>query len=269
MKCLLIGFGNIGKIHSKYLEKKNIAWDWTDKNLGSSVQNINYNDYTHIFILTPEKTHYEVYKKIKRSGYQGFLFVEKPAVVNSRDFDIFEDKNVFVGLVERYNPAIQTLQKFCNPSKIINIDFSRCCVADHSSSASLLEDLGIHDLDLFLQITKLDKLNLLNVESYKNGKTCILTIEDPVLARFIWSKDTYFKERKITVRQDDCTFEVDLQEQTVVKHYYHQGKIVSESLFVEKSSPIANEQDSFFLNENQNGLMQSHKLLVKVNEANL
>lgn len=264
MKCLLIGFGNIGKIHSKYLEKMNIPWDWVDKELGSNVSSIDYGNYTHIFILTPEKSHYEIYNEVRSSGYEGFLFVEKPAVVKYSDFDIFKDTKLFVGLVERYNPSIQTLRKSCDPSKIINIDFNRCCVADHSSDASLVEDLGIHDLDLFLYITKLSNLNSVRVEPHMEGKTCTATVTGPTLARFIWSKDTYFKERRIVVRQSDCTFEVDLQEQTVMKHYFHEGKIVSESLYVEKSSPIANEQKAFFCGDTQQDIEQSHDLLLRL-----
>ena len=79
----------------------------------------------------------------------------------------------------------------------------------------------------------------------------------------IWSKDTFFKERKITIRQTDCTYEADLQEQSVVKHSEIKGHHVSQSLFVEKSSSIENEQRAFFSGFKTN-CKNSHQLLLKL-----
>jgi len=272
MKTLLIGYGNIAKIHAKYLEAGGKQWDWYDPHVDGGIDYPdNLDCYDSIFILTPERTHYDIHQQLRNSGYEQRIFVEKPAALRWEDFGIFKDSNIFVGLVERYNPAVQTLLKHCDSEKIINVDFSRCCVAEHSSEASLVEDLGIHDLDLFLQITKLAGLEhqkyraaVSDVKAQLVGNTCVATITGPVIGRFIWSKDTYFKERRIVVRQNDCTFEVDLQEQTVVKHYYHEGKIVSESLYVEKSSPIANEQNAFFCGDAQEDIEQSHDLLLRL-----
>ena len=51
------------------------------------------------------------------------------------------------------------------------------------------------------------------------------------------------------MRQSDCTYIVDLQDQICVKNYSIHGKIVCESLFVEKSSPIENEHNNLFLEQ--------------------
>ena len=263
MKCLLIGYGNIGRIHSKYLNQDSIKWDWTDVALEGGVKNPNYSDYTHIFIVTPEHTHYEVYTNIKESGYKGRVFVEKPAVIQSSHFDIFDD-DVFVGMVERYNPAVVTLKNACNPEKILNMDFSRCCVAEHSSKVSILEDIGIHDIDLYLFINDINDTSDLSFHIESKSNTHIANITNGNLARFIWSKDTYYKERKITIRQTDCTLEADLQDQVVKKHYFHEGKLVSESLFVEKGSPIYNEHVEFFNDAKQPNIKVSHELLLKM-----
>jgi predicted dehydrogenase len=264
MKCLLIGYGNIGKIHAKYLSQEGLDWEWSDPNIKGGVENPKYEDYGAIFILTPEHTHFEVYEKIKTTGYCGKVFVEKPAVIDAKHLHIFNDSSIFTGLVERYNPAIVTLNKYCEPSKILNIDFSRCCVADQSSRVSLLEDIGIHDLDLYLYLTEIDLNNIKDIVVNTKNNTCVATITNGIIGRFIWSKDTFYKERKVVVRQDNCTFEADLQEQTVIKHYYHEGKIVSESLFVEKSSPIYNEHMEFFHSLKIQKSKQSHELLFRL-----
>ena len=150
--------------------------------------------------------------------------------------------------MERFNPAINTLRQHIDLSKVINIDFSRCCVQTESSRVSVLQDIGIHDIDLFFYLTKLSHTKL-KFDIVKNNSTVLLTIDSDINARFIWSKETFFKERKIIVRQSDCTYIVDLQDQICVKNYSIHGKIVCESLFVEKSSPIENEHNNLFLEQ--------------------
>jgi predicted dehydrogenase len=250
-RCLLVGFGNIAQIHAKYLEKHNIQWDWYDPNVECGdlnrvaalneqlFKNVNY---TRVFILTPESLHYQHYKMI-RSMYNGWIFVEKPAALEGGQIaEMFKDPMLCIGLVERFNPAVQTLKRHIDREQLVNIDFSRCCVADDSSATAILEDIGIHDLDIYYFLTGCDGGDYTLSSS---GNTVILTVTKPHLCRFIWSKDTYFKERKIIVRQSDYTLVADLQEQSVIKYYYHEGKVVSESIYVEKSSPIENEQRNF------------------------
>lgn len=272
--CLLIGYGNIARIHAKYLTKQGITWDWYDPYLDIDSNNrvlaldrylIDYKGYTRIFILTPEHTHYDQYKLI-RSMYEGYIFVEKPAAT-CRDHieEMLKDQKLIVGLVERFNPAITTLVANVELENLINIDFHRCCVADDSSPTEILADIGIHDIDLFCHLTKAQHIRFDLTHSYN---TVALTIKDPRMCRFIWSKDTYFKERKIIVRQSNYTLVVDLQEQSVIKYYYHAGKVVSESLYVEKSSPIENEQRNL-LSPNPEIVhgLHSHRLLMEVLEV--
>mgnify|MGYP003654875606 CR=1 FL=1 len=273
-KCLIVGFGNIAKTHIKYLNKNGIAWDWydpyivsenTDRILHIDENTFRNNIYDRIFILSNEASHYKNYKQIRDAGYAGWIFVEKPAVLEREHFDIFDDSRVICGLVERFNPAIATLMKHIDLDKVINIDFSRCCVQTESSKVSALQDIGIHDIDLFFYLTKLTHTKL-KFYIVKNNSTVLLTIDSDISARFIWSKDTFFKERKIIVRQSDCTYIVDLQDQICVKNHSIRGKIVSESLFVEKSSPIENEHNNLFLEKPQPvDCRPSHEFLLRIN----
>lgn len=272
-KCLIVGFGNIAKTHTKYLDRNGAAWDWYDPYI--TVKNTNRilqindslfrdNVYDRVFILSSESSHYKNYKQIRDAGYTGWIFVEKPAVLEREHFDIFDDKRVICGLVERFNPAINTLVQNIDLSKVINIDFSRCCVQTESSRVSVLQDVGIHDIDLFFYLTK-SKQTSPRFNIVKNNSTVLLTIDSDIGARFIWSKDTFFKERKIIVRQSDCTYIVDLQDQICVKNYSIHGKIVSESLFVEKSSPIQNEHRNLFLEQPRHvNCKLSHEFLYKL-----
>ena len=269
-RCLVVGYGNIAKIHSKYLALRDFTtWDWYDPYVDGGLNDLNeIGLYNNIFILTPEHTHYSVYEDLRLRGYKENIFIEKPAVLNSSHFDIFDDDKVFFGLVERYNPAIETLIANFNPDNMVSVDFSRCCVSDESSGVELLEDIAIHDLDLLVYMLqgKVGEDNLIGVCNNRN--TCIATYTNGFVVRFLWSKDTFFKERKIIVRQTDCTFDVDLQDQIVTKYYYHKGKLVSESLFVEKASPIFNEHNHFFDNNKsrQMNFKKSHEVLLDLME---
>lgn len=249
MNCLIMGFGNIAKIHAKYLCKNKIPWKWYDPlNTGPTELRSDLSDihsFDRVIISSPENKHYDNYKQIRLLGYQGYILVEKPIAIKYEHLsEMTDDKKVIPGMVERFNPALTTLKDLIDISKIINIDFSRCC-ADKDSSICPMIDIGIHDIDLLFYITK--KQNIEKYSILKQNNTFIFTSSNP-LCRMIWSKDTFFKERKIIIRQSDCTYEACLQEQSVIKHWHNDGEHVSKSLFVEKSSPIENEHNNFFLN---------------------
>lgn len=273
LKCLLIGFGNIGKIHAKYLDLNNsIEWYWYDPFVVSSTYDVHriktiseLQSFDKVFILTPENTHYHIYKDI-RKRFSSDIFVEKPAIIKNTEWDMLNDTRLTVGLVERFNPAIQTLKNHINPAAIINIDFSRCCASNSCSHISILEDIGIHDIDLFFYLTGADLNNTKDRFITQKNNTILLQINNGILTRFIWSKDTFYKERKIMVRQSDCTYIADLQEQSVIRYTSTDNKkITVESLFVEKGSPIDNEQKNF-LSKNPDYITakKSHKLLLEL-----
>lgn len=276
-KVLLIGFGKIAKIHAKYLVKNNVSWDWYDPYLGDVDEELgkrrikelglNLLKYEKVMVLAPEKEHYNIIKNLRDTGYSGYIFVEKPAVLLEKELHIINDDKILVGLVERYNPAIIALINDIDREKVINIDFSRCSVSEHSSEVSVFEDLGIHDIDLYYLISGEENYDL-KYNIISKQKSTFLTIDEKVIGRFVWSKDTYFKERKVIVRQTNCTYEVDLQEQSVRKYYFHKNKIVCESLYVEKSSPIENEQINFFSkNPKRFDCFNSHFMLAKILEG--
>ena len=247
MKYLIVGFGKMGKIHAKYLTKKNMEWYWSDplnqKPEDKKVNIKNVSSFDRVLICTPENMHYQNYKEIRNLGFKGYVFIEKPAAITHQHLlEISQDKKAIIGMVERFNPAVQTLKNLIDPQKIINIDFSRCCVSSQSSDVSILEDIGIHDIDLLFYL-----LNLENIKKsciYNQNNTIIYMSFDP-MCRMIWSKNTFFKERKIIVRQTDCTYYVDLIDQIVIKHYYINNQHVSEHIYVEKGSAISNELDNF------------------------
>jgi predicted dehydrogenase len=274
IRCLLIGYGNIGKIHSKYLNlNSNVEWYWYDPFISTNTETINritsLNDINYkfdkIFIVTPENTHYSIYNEI-RSIFDKDIFIEKPAIINFNEFHILNDTKLMVGLVERFNPAVVTLKTYIEINKIINIDFSRCCVSKPANQTPVIMDIAIHDIDLFFYLTNKQLDITQPISMHQKNNTLLLQTYSDISTRFIWSKDTFFKERKIIVRQTDYTYIADLQEQSVVRYSSNnKNQTVSESLFVEKSSPIYNEQQNFLSNKpNYIVGKKSHKFLLQL-----
>jgi hypothetical protein len=261
-----MGFGNIAKIHTKYLSKNKIPWKWYDpSNTGPAELRSDLSDihsFDRVIISSPENKHYDNYKYIRSLDYQGYILVEKPIAIEYEHLlEMTDDKRVIAGMVERFNPVLTTLKYSIDVNKIINIDFSRCC-GDKNSNICTMIDIGIHDIDLLFYITQ--KQNIEQPSILKQNNTFIFTSSNP-LCRMIWSKDTFFKERKIIIRQSDCTYEADLQEQSVIKHWHNNGEHVSKSLFVEKSSSIENEHRNFFSNNpDYIDVRKSHLLLLEM-----
>ena len=139
-KVLLCGLGRMGRIHKKYLDILSIENYWydpfvdsTDNNRVSNLDSIKDLDIDRVVIATPEGTHHGVYKKIKKIIPSAMFLVEKPAILDIKNIDMLEDPNVLVGLVERFNPVVQTLRSVIDVEKIINIDFVRCSVSSISN----------------------------------------------------------------------------------------------------------------------------------------
>lgn len=276
-KVLLVGLGRIGRVHSKYLAKNNISWEYYDLSkvdsydnyFSGNLENLDQYGFSHVLICTPEGTHYDMYSKIKK-GFSGYFLIEKPVVLSEDRLQIFEDEKVYAGMVERFNPAIDTLKANLELDKVISVDFTRCSAAPLVLNANIMEDIGIHDIDLFTELF-LQKEPGFSFNFNVLSKTYYLMLfNNSLVARFIWSKETFFKERKIIVRQTDSTFMVDLQEQTVTKHYLDENnKNIVENLYVEKSSPIENQLTNFVYLKNRVYAMQSHKIMFSIlNAAN-
>lgn len=106
-------------------------------------------------IVTPTFTHFDYVNKV--SDYVKNIFVEKP-LTDTLDttqiiLDLAQQKslNIQVGFIERYNPAIITLQNILRDTQIVNIDFTRTNkMSSRITDVDVVIDLMIHDIDLAL-----------------------------------------------------------------------------------------------------------------------
>lgn len=268
-KLLIVGFGSMGKLHAKYAEMLGVDWRWRDMDPDAGPLERRCDDpkdpvsFTHIIIATPAATHGDVLRSFDCYSSPPNILVEKPGVTHVDDLDLLKGDRVSVGLVERFNPAFQTLRGRVSPGKVLSIDFIRCSARPVSRiKESSFIDVGMHDIDLLLQLFGDDAIR--SVSAKRNGNTFCMTatLSEGQIARFIWSNETFHKEREVRVRQTDCNFVCDLIEQTVRKYSLSEdNKNVVESVYVEKASPLLQEMRSFMSGARVDGFASNQKFL--------
>lgn len=242
-RVLIIGFGKMGHIYSKYLDEFGVKWSYYDPFVGGGVKKLtNINRYSHILISTPPENHYKSYQKIMELGFKGHIYIDKPVIISDEHLDVLDNKNVFCGMTERYNPVVMVLKGLLNLEDLISIKFSRYSTAPNNIRTSVIFDLGIHDLDLYLYLLNRDKFPSI-YDVFEKSKTCyIMSKQGEVLSIFEWSHESHRRERKIVVLQKDTVYEVDLIDQTMVS--YEVGGVVR-NLYVAKDQPLKKVIQSF------------------------
>lgn len=261
MRVLIIGFGNMGPRYAKYLDKFGVRWDYYDPYVGGGLKKLSdVKLYSHIIISTPPETHYKSYRDLMSLNFKGHIYIDKPVVIYHKHLDIFENKNVFSGITERYNPAVVKLKELLDLESLISIKFTRYSTVPANIKVPVIFDLGIHDLDLYLYLLGYDEFpNIYDV--FKKSKTNhIVADQHNILSIFEWSHESHMRERKIKVLQKDVVYEVDLIDQTVLAY---EADCVIKNLYVNKTQPLK-EIVEVFLNGETNDTRISHEFMMDV-----
>ena len=274
MKVLIIGYGNMGKLHSKYLDQMKVDWSWFDpynqKECPRRLESLSdFSAFSHVIIATPTSLHKDFLENVKEK-FSGLVFVEKPGVMNMEDISLIQEKNVSVGMVERFNPGFVSLLNSMNPENVLCVDFIRCSALPVSRiEVNSFVDVGIHDIDLLH--TMFPNLSIEETSCFRNQNTFALNLKfnNSKIARFMWSNETFHKDRKIHVRQKDYNLECNLSDQTVKKYYLSDNheNIVKE-IYVEKKSSILSELEYFVLDSKRIDAVESHKTFLKLMKEN-
>lgn len=172
IKVGLIGLGNMGRNHLRILSLlKNIELTFiydanleTAKRLADEYQvrhveipALHYGEVDAVVIAAPTKFHFQYINEV--AGKVPNIFIEKPMTATleeAKDVLTLQEKhgfNLMVGLIERFNPAIQELAKLVHQAKAINIDFIRTNkLSARIQDVDVVSDLMIHDIDLALYL---------------------------------------------------------------------------------------------------------------------
>ena len=172
LKAGVVGYGHLGKIHTKLLfqsenykligvydintELSNeIAKEYGCKAYTSFEEMLN--DIEVLDIVTPTPFHFNYAKKAIVKGIH--LFIEKPVCSNTEEstelLRLSESNNIKiqVGHVERFNPAYIAVEE--NISKPMFIESHRLAKFNpRGTDVSVVLDLMIHDIDIILNSVK-------------------------------------------------------------------------------------------------------------------
>jgi predicted dehydrogenase len=165
-----------------------------------------------------------------------------------------------IGHIERFNPAVQTLDEFVDDLNVISVNAERLGPPPerHISDSAVL-DLMIHDSDIVRSLVGGTPETVTGAGVRENRHaTATLTFDNNVVANLTASRVTQQKVRKLEVIAEDCLVRLDYMSKDVEihrqsrpeyitndedVHYRHESLV--ERPMVDSTEPLANELSSF------------------------
>lgn len=208
-------------------------------------------NFDYAVIASPIINHYLIYKHI-RERFSGPILVEKPAVIYRGQFDILADPNVFVGVIERFNPVVNRLKGMLKQEKVISLEFTRVC---ERCRGEPYFELAIHDLDLMVYLLDLKPQTAFDLSFHSKGKIYTSQITAPSMPTclFSWGENTA-NCRTINAVCHNKNIFIDLTEKTLATN-------VERECFLEDA--LKAEHDAFFAGDYPDTRL-SHDLLLRL-----
>ncbi len=217
-----------------------------------------------VSVAAPTSAHHEIVSECIDAGVH--VLVEKPiadTVANARDMaNRAREAGIVlqVGHIERFNPAVETLESVIDDLDVIAIEAERLGPPiDRAGVDGVVFDLMIHDVDVVRSLLDADPVNVAAMGAENGGYAAAkMEYPDGVIASLTASRVTQKKVRRLTVTARECLVEVDYLEQSVLIHrnslpeyvtedgrnrYRHESVI--ERPRVENGEPLRRELESF------------------------
>lgn len=232
----LAGCGHLGSIHSSLLDEiasqnnsikfsgvfdiEKIRSDKTAEILKiksfSSLDEL-LSEVNTLVIVTPTSTHYGIAEAALRKNIH--LFIEKPVTSTGLEARKLIDRaksvkaKIQVGHVERFNPALTSLEKYeLNP---LFIETHRLAQFNpRGTDVSVIQDLMIHDIDIVLHLVKspLNKIDANGVAVISDTidiANARLTFNNGCVANLTSSRISLKKMRKMRIFQNNAYISID------------------------------------------------------------
>lgn len=240
IKAGIIGCGHLGKLHLKNIKEieqrnqliKLEGLHDTDteilRNL-SQESGVRYyerlddmlNDVNAVFIVTPTTTHFQIAEKTISAGIH--TFIEKPVTETVEEAAGLEKIKkagtiVQVGHIERFNPAILSVEKYTLAP--LFIETHRLAQFNpRGTDVSVIKDLMIHDIDIILNLVKSDVKNieangvgvLTDTIDIANSR---INFENGCVANITASRISLKKMRKMRIFQKNAYVSIDFLNNT-------------------------------------------------------
>ena len=168
----VVGTGHLGKLHTKMfkeiencnlvgindsnIEQAKVVGKEFDVNVFESINDL-LNQVDAVSIAATTIAHYDLAKMCLNAGKH--IFIEKPitaTIPQAEEIVELADSlnlNVQVGHIERFNPALVSMEKYINDPKFIQTD-RLAQFNPRGTDVAVVLDLMIHDIDIILSLIK-------------------------------------------------------------------------------------------------------------------
>ncbi|MBU1912907.1 MAG: Gfo/Idh/MocA family oxidoreductase [Candidatus Omnitrophica bacterium] len=265
----VVGLGRLGAIHAKIystLENTELCGicdidENTARNTAETLKTtwctnhkkLSDNKLDAVSIVTPTILHYEIAKFFLQNKIH--VLIEKPitkTLKEASDLIKIADKNrliIQVGHVERFNSAIQAIEKLSNKPRFIEVH-RLGPFTPRVKDVGVVLDLMIHDIDIVLGLTKskvknIDSLGMKILTDHEDIANARIRFQNGTVCDLTASRVTSDSLRKIRIFQDDCYISIDYIAQEALIYRKINNQIVSEKIDIQKEAPLQKELSSF------------------------
>ncbi|MFC2139752.1 Gfo/Idh/MocA family protein [Bacteroidota bacterium] len=232
LKVGVIGTGHLGKLHTKlFREVENSEFvgifDIDSEKAKSVGEEFNVNviddldklieSVDAVSIVATTSAHYDIVKKSFAKGKH--VFVEKPitkTIEQAEEIVDIADKNnlvLQVGHIERFNPALISLEKYNLDPKFIQTD-RLAQFNPRGTDVAVVLDLMIHDIDIILSLVNSEVKNVnasgvAVVSENADIANARIEFENGAVANVTASRISQKKMRKMRMFQRDAYISLD------------------------------------------------------------
>lgn len=234
-KVTVVGAGNMGINHARVFKSLGYLENIVDSNLerrdflaqaypGTDIlESISQTNSDAYVIATPTSYHFDIAKALLEKDKH--LLIEKPVCMTIEEGEelksIAKNKNVkiSVGHVERFNPVVNYISEWISKKSLKTIETYRMSsLPPQINDVGVFKDLGIHDIDIVLNMVKSPLKSVYAASSESQGRDLYtkasLKFENGVCAFVTTSWLSTSKTRKLYVSTEYEDAEIDYLKQT-------------------------------------------------------
>lgn len=208
-------------------------------------------------IASPNETHKELGVALLEAGVH--VLVEKPIAPTVEDARALiaaasaNQRQLMVGQIERFNPAVQAAKKACEGEDIIAITIARVGpFPPRMSKIGIIIDLGVHDIDIIRMISGSEikevqaLLSSVHAEREDNALLQFRTANN-VIAQINTNWTTPYKHRSMQIATSRKFISADLMTRQVVEYsdYTTDGAFRTRPIPVQSADPLRQELEAF------------------------
>lgn len=225
-------------------------------------------DVQAVSIAVPNRAHREVAEQCIDRGLD--ILIEKPLALSVDDANAIveraEEAGVVlqVGHIERFNPAVTTLEEILEREEVIAIEAHRLGpFNEHLNDESVIFDLMVHDLDVIDhlvggQVSYIDAIGAVSRSNEIDHAVTHFKFDNDIVGAATASHVTHGKVRELHVTTSEAYITLDYQDQNVnIQRRGHEQttqlhrrtgyrtETLTETPFVGTREPLLNELEHF------------------------